>query len=141
MNQLRPQHGGIGNVGHDHDNAADPAIFSADRAEIDGGLTAYAISTNQRHIEVIDLLTACYRSHRIVERGSPRWDAQGLERMPQNLVLKEAKTAPAAVGVADDPFRVGHQNQTLRVAENFAGKVAFFLKLSLGLPQASDIQN
>ena len=71
MHQLGTKHGRIGNVRHDCNNTADPAIFTADRAEINGELPTDAIAANQRHIEIIDLFTARYGRQCLAERGPP----------------------------------------------------------------------
>jgi len=56
VDQLGAQHGRVGDVGHDHDYAAHPALIAADGTEIDGELGAHAVATNQGHIKIVDLL-------------------------------------------------------------------------------------
>src|ERR1700682_1611171 len=58
VHELGAQDGGVGDVGHDHNDVADPAIFTADRAQIDGELAADSVAANQGQIKVIDLLAA-----------------------------------------------------------------------------------
>src|SRR5713101_2553796 len=44
VHELGSQYGGVGDVGHDYVHVADPAVFSADGAEIDGELAAGTVA-------------------------------------------------------------------------------------------------
>ena len=63
------------------------------------------------------------------------------ERMAHDLALLESQAAPAAIGITDNAFCVGDQDQALRMAQDLAGKVALFLQLRLRLPQSGDIEH
>ena len=140
VHELGAQDGGVGDVGHDYDDVADSAVFSADGTKIDGELAAGAVAANQRQIEVIDLLAAGHGGQRFAERGAPRGGAQVGQGMPEDLVLLKAKTAPAPVGITDHAVDVSHQNQALGMAEDFAGEITLFLQLGLRLVEAGDIE-
>src|SRR6266852_6055587 len=60
----------IVDFGHDYDDVTDPAVFSADGAEIDGELAAGNVAPNQGQIKVIDLLSAGHGCQGFAERGS-----------------------------------------------------------------------
>ena len=117
------------------------AVFAADGAEIDGELAADAVAANQRQIEVIDLLAAGHGGQRFAKRGAARGRAQVGQGMRQDLVLLKAEAAPAPVGITDDAFGVGDQNQALGMAEDFAGKIALFLQFGLRLAKAGDVEH
>src|SRR5450631_768657 len=74
-------------------------------------------------------------------RSATRRGTQVGQRMRENLVLLKTEAAPAPVGITDDAFGVGDQNQALGMAEDLAGKITLFLKLGLGLAEAGDIEH
>ena len=137
VEQLGAQHGGVGDVAHDHYDAADPAVFADDGAQIDGELGADAVAAKQGQIEVIDLLAGLHGGEGFAERGAARGSAQVGQAMPQDLVLLKAESAPAPVGVIDDAVGVGEQNQALGMAKDFAGEIALFLEIGLRLAEAA----
>ena len=141
VHQLGAQHGGVGDVAHDHDDAADPAVLPADGTQIDGELAADSIAANQGHVEVIDLLSAGHGRQSVAERGAAGGDTQVGQGMTDDLVLLKAETAPAPVGITDDSVGVGDQDQALGVTQDFAGEIALFLQLGLRLVEAGDIQH
>ena len=61
--------------------------------------------------------------------------------MTDYLVLLKAETAPAPVGITDDAFGVGDQNQALGMAEDFAREIALFLQLRLRMAEAGNIEH
>src|ERR1019366_4440966 len=140
VHQLGAQHGGIGHVGHDHDDAADPAVFAVDGAQIDGELAAGAVAANQGQIEVIDLLATGHGCQRFAECGAARRGAQVGQGMGQDLVLLKTQTAPAPIGITDHAFGVGDQNHALGMTEDFAGEITLFLQLGLRLAEAGNIE-
>src|SRR5467141_2660508 len=99
VHELGSQDGGVGDIGHDYDDVADLAVFSADGAEIDGELAAGTVAANQWQIKVIDLLAAGHGCQCFAECGAARRGAQVRQGMPQDLVLLKAETAPAPVGI------------------------------------------
>src|ERR1035437_5345500 len=138
--QLGAQHGGVGDVGHDHHDAAYPAVFAVDGTQIDGELAAGAVAANQGQIEVIDLLAARHGGQRFPERRAARRGTQLGKGMPQNLALLKGETAPAPVGITDQPVGVGDQNQALGMTKNFAGEITLLLQLGLRLAEAANIE-
>src|SRR5208337_481460 len=141
VQQLGAQQGGVGDVGHDHHDAAHAAVFAADGAEIDGELGAAAVAANQGQIEVIDLLPAGHGGQRFAQRGAACRSAEIGQGVRQDLVLLKAETAPAPVGITDDAIGVGDQNQALGMVEDFAGEIALFLQLGLRISEAGDIEH
>ncbi len=141
VHELGSQDGGVGDIGHDYDDVADLAVFSADGAEIDGELAAGTVAANQGQIKVIDLLAAGHGCQCFAKRGAARGGAQVRQGMPQNLVLLKAETAPAPVGITDHAVDVGDQNQALGMAKDFAGEITLFLQLGLRLVEAGDIEH
>ena len=59
----------------------------------------------------------------------------------EQIALLKSGVVPAAVGIADQAGGVGHQNQALRVAENFGGKIALAVQFRLVGAQAGDIEH
>src|SRR4029077_19468918 len=141
VHELGAQDGGVGDVGHDYDDVARPAVFSANGTKIDGELGAGAVAAHARQIEVIDLLAAGHGCQRFTERGAARGGAQVGKGMPQDLVLLKAKTAPAPVGITDYAVDVSYQNQALGMAEDLAGEITLLLQLGLRLVEAGDIED
>src|ERR1700687_983048 len=141
VHELGAQYGRVGDVGHDYDDVADPAVFSTDGTEIDRELAAGAVAANQGQIEVIDLLATGHGCQRFAECGAARRGTQLGKRMPQNLALLKAETAPAPIGITDHAFGVGDQNQALVMTEDFAGEITLFLQLGLRLAEAGNIED
>ena len=141
MHELGSQHGGIGYISHYDDDAADSAVFAADRAEIDRELPADAVASHQRHIEVIHLLPASHGGQRVTQRRAARRSTQIGQRMSENLGLLKTQSAPAPVGITDHAIGIGHQNQALGVTQNLAGEIALFLQFGLRLVKTCDIEH
>ena len=55
--------------------------------------------------------------------------------------MLEAGIVPAAIGVADQPRRVGNQDQALRIRQNLGGKIVFAVQLRLVSAQTRDIEH
>src|SRR6267143_2753464 len=55
MDQPGLQHGGIGDVGHDHHDAGHDALLIPHGAEVDGELSHSTVAAHDGHVEVIDL--------------------------------------------------------------------------------------
>ncbi len=63
------------------------------------------------------------------------------QRAAQQFPLFEAGVIPAAVGVADQTGGVDNQDETLRIADDLAGKIAFALQLGLIGVEPAHIQH
>src|ERR1035438_7909848 len=141
VHELGAKQRGVGDVGHHDDNTAHFAVLVADRAEIDGELSAGAVPANQWKIEVVDLLTAGDRGEGLAGGVAERSGTEVGKGVADDVVLLKTEPAPAPVGVTDDAFGVGDENETLGVTEDFAGKVALPLQLGLGLAEAGDVEH
>jgi hypothetical protein len=125
---------------HDH-NAGDDALVIAHGAEVDGELPNAAIPTQDGQVEVVDLVTRERGIEGISEHGSAVWRDQLGERTSDELALFVAGVVPAAVGIADEPGRIDHQDQALGVIEDFFREVAGMLQFRLEGLQAGDVEH
>jgi len=90
--QLGAKHGGVGDVGHHDNNAAHPAVFAADGAEIAENWPLTAVSADQGQIEVIDLLAASHLGQRFA-KPARRWARQLGQGVSQKPVLLKTESA------------------------------------------------
>jgi hypothetical protein len=56
VHQFVAQFRGIGDIGHDHDDAVDVVLLIPHGAEIDGEMAHVAIAAHDLHFQIIDLL-------------------------------------------------------------------------------------
>src|SRR6202035_4869572 len=141
VNEFVAQIGGVGDVGHDHDDAVDVALLVAHGAEVHRELPGMAVAAHNLQFQVVDLSPKQSGLERIRQRTDEAGSSQLQERTPEQFTLLETGIVPAAGRVADEAGGIGDQDEALRVAENLAREVALPLQLRLISVEAGDIEH
>src|SRR5258708_15824130 len=141
VHQFGLDHGGIGNVRHQHHHAADVAAFVAHGTQVDGELARGAVAAHNHQVQVVCLQAMQaglkgFGKGRLVQRRN-----DVVQAVSHQLVLVETTgLIAAAVGITDQAGGVRYQNHGLGVVQDLAGKVALPLKLRLEVLHFGDIQ-
>ena len=115
MHQLGLQSGGVGYIRHHHHQAGDVPLLIPHGTQVHRELSNAAITAQNLHIQVIHLMAGNGRADCFTQRLPSIRSNKVLQRTPEQLPLLIAHVIPSAIGVADQPGGIGHQNQALRV--------------------------
>src|SRR6266700_1251952 len=141
MHQLGLDHGGVGNVCHQHDYAVYVGAIVAHGTEVDGKLALRAIAARDHQLQVVRLHAVqtrfkCLGENLLVGRRDDSIQAVS----HQFVLLKSSGLITALVRIADQAGGVRHHDHSLGVVQDLAGKVALTLELCLEVLDLGDIQ-
>src|SRR5882762_817556 len=141
MDQLGLEHGGIGDVGHDHHDAGHDALLIPHRTEVDGELSRSTVAAHDGQVEVVDLVSGERGVQRIDEDPATGGRNQIGQRATHQFPLLVAGVVPAAVRVADQASGIDHQDQALGIVQDLLGEIAGALQFGLVTLQPGDVEH
>src|SRR5215469_4469666 len=137
--QLRLQVHGIGNIGHDNDNAVDLALLIAHWAQAHRKEPLYPVPSIQGNFQIVGGNTLERALKRFCQNRTARRGNQFRQRIPHKIGLTVTGFKASPVRVADKARRVEHEDHALRVIENVPVEIALPAITPLGLPAIGDV--